>query len=182
MRHGQSTWNAEGRVQGQAPQVPLTALGRCQAQAAARELRGSTAGRVFSSDLLRALQTAQPIARALEVRTVPVPALREQALGSLEGRLASELSARPVPGGEHVTSVRWGGGESITDVHRRVSGFLRTLPASPAGGDIILVTHAETIRVAVACLRGLRPHQVEWFEVPHGSVITVEWPAGMIRG
>jgi broad specificity phosphatase PhoE len=178
VRHGQSTWNAEGRVQGQAPHVPLTPAGRLQAQAAAQRLRGCAARHVYSSDLLRALQTAAPIARALGVTAVPEPALREQSLGSLEGRLASELSAQATPDGEHITSVRWGGGESIADVHRRVSVFLRELLASPDRPGIVLVTHAEIIRIASACLRGLGPHQVTWFEVPNGSVITVECPAG----
>jgi broad specificity phosphatase PhoE len=180
VRHGQSTWNTEGRVQGQAPDVPLTPAGRLQAEAAARRLRGCAARRLYSSDLLRALQTAAPIARALGVTTVPEPALREQSLGSLEGRLASGLTAQVVPSGEHITSVRWGGGESIADVHRRVSVFLRGLLASPDAGGIVLVTHAETIRVAIACLRGLGPHQVRWFDLPNGSVTTVQCPGGTI--
>jgi probable phosphoglycerate mutase len=177
VRHGQSTWNAAGRVQGQAPHVPLTALGRRQAQAAARELRASGARHVFSSDLLRALQTAAPIARALGVAPVPAPALREQSLGSLEGRLAADLHAQPVPDGEHISSVRWGGGESIADVHRRVGAFLRELLASPPGRSIVLVTHAGTIQVAIACLRGLGPRDTSWPGVRNGSVSTVALPA-----
>jgi probable phosphoglycerate mutase len=180
VRHGQSTWNTEGRVQGQAPDVPLTPAGALQAEDAARRLRGCAARQLYSSDLLRALQTAAPIARILGVTTVPEPALREQSLGSLEGRLASGLSAQAVPGGEHITAVRWAGGESIADVHARVSVFLRGLLASPEAGGIVLVTHAETIRVAIACLRGLGPHQVTWFDVPNGSVTTVECPGGTI--
>jgi broad specificity phosphatase PhoE len=180
VRHGQSTWNTEGRVQGQAPDVPLTPAGALQAEAAAWRLRGCAARQLYSSDLLRALQTAAPIARALGVTTVPEPALREQSLGSLEGRLASGLSAQVVPDGEHITSVRWAGGESIADVHRRVSVFLRGLLASPDAGGIVLVSHAETIRVAIACLRGLGPHQVRWFDVPNGSVTTVQCPGGTI--
>ena len=182
VRHGQSTWNAEGRVQGQAPHVPLTPAGRLQAEAAAQRLRGCVATHLYSSDLLRALQTAAPIARALGVTAVPEPALREQSLGSLEGRLASGLSAQAVPDGMHTASVRWGGGESIADVHRRVGVFLRELLASHSGRGIVLVTHAETIRVAIACLRGLGPHRVSWFEVPNGSVTTVDCPAGTIVG
>lgn len=173
VRHGQSTWNAEGRVQGQAVHVPLTATGQHQAQAAARFLRGCAARHVFSSDLARALQTAAPIARTLGVTPLPEPALREQSLGSLEGLLACGLTARETPSGEHVTSIRWGGGESIADVHRRVGAFLSRLLAGSPGQDIVLVTHGGTIRVAVACLRGLGPHEVDWLDVPNGSVTTV---------
>jgi broad specificity phosphatase PhoE len=181
VRHGQSTWNAEGRVQGQAAQVPLTAAGRHQAQAAARFLRGCAARHVFSSDLVRALETAAPIARILGVTPLPEPALREQSLGSLEGLLASDLTAQETPSGEHVTSIRWGGGESIADVHRRVGAFLSRLLAASPGQDIVLVTHSGTIRVAVACLRGLGPHEVDWLDVPNGSVTTVTCLGGRAR-
>jgi broad specificity phosphatase PhoE len=58
--------------------------------------------------------------------------------------------------------------------------FLRGLLASPDANGIVLVTHAETIRVAIACLRGLGPHQVRWFDVPNGSVTTVQCPGGTI--
>jgi probable phosphoglycerate mutase len=181
VRHGQSTWNAEGRIQGQAPGVPLTSAGRRQALLAARSLRDSGATQVFTSDLTRAVQTAEPIARLLGVRYQLDPALREQALGSLEGRLGSDLAESAVPPGVAVTSVRWGGGESIADVHARVSGFLaRTLLAGQAH-DLVLVTHADLIRVAVACLRGRGPDDIDWFEVPNGSVTTVFWAGGQLR-
>jgi probable phosphoglycerate mutase len=177
VRHGQSTWNAEGRVQGQAPGVPLTALGRRQAAAAARLLRGCGARYVFTSDLARAQETAAPIARLLGVVPVPEPALREQSLGSLEGRLAAGLKAQPAPAGQQLTSVRWGGGESIADVHRRLGAFLRQLLARCPGGGAVLVTHADTIRVGLAWLRGLGPDEVSWPAVPNGSVTTVTCPA-----
>jgi probable phosphoglycerate mutase len=175
VRHGQSTWNVAGRVQGQAPHVPLTPLGHRQAHAAAERLRGCGARHVFTSDLLRARQTAETIAQALGVAAVPVAALREQSLGSLEGRLAAELTAEPVPEGEDITSVRWGGGESIADVHRRVGAFLHELLASPPGRSIVLVAHEGIIQVASACLRGLGPQQTGWRPVPNGSVTTIEY-------
>lgn len=106
---------------------------------------------------------------------MPVAALREQSLGSLEGRLAAELTAGPVPEGEDITSVRWGGGESIADVHRRVGAFLQELLASPPGHSIVLVAHEGIIQVASACLGGLGPQQTEWRPVPNGSMTTIEY-------
>src|SRR3954471_13891038 len=64
VRHGQSEWNAEGRLQGQTAHVPLTALGHEQAAAAAQRLAGLRPGALVSSDLRRAVETAEHCARA----------------------------------------------------------------------------------------------------------------------
>ncbi|MFL6072657.1 MAG: histidine phosphatase family protein [Mycobacteriales bacterium] len=189
VRHGQSEWNAEGRLQGQTPHVPLTALGRAQAEAAAEALRGSGAGAVYTSDLTRAVQTAAPIARALDVTAVVEPALREQALGALEGRLARDLP-EPDPDPEQAVSAaelartRWGGGESLHDVYHRVGPFLRRLLTQPPSPAVVLVSHGDTIRVAAAYLRGAGVDGVDWSgAVPNGSVTTirVRTPASGIR-
>ena len=78
VRHGQSEWNAAGLLQGQTPHVPLTELGHRQAAQAAAELAALTAsgagpGALLSSDLRRAVQTAEHCAAAtgLSVRTTP---------------------------------------------------------------------------------------------------------------
>jgi probable phosphoglycerate mutase len=178
VRHGQSEWNAEGRLQGQTPHVPLTALGHAQAEAAAEALRGSGAGAVYTSDLTRAVQTAAPIARALDVTAVPEPALREQALGALEGWLARDL---PEPeqaiAPEEMGRTRWGGGESLHDVYHRVGPFLRRLLTSPPGTAVVLVSHGDTIRVATAYLRGLGVDGIDWSgTIPNGSVTTIRVP------
>ena len=161
--------------------MPLTLAGRRQALTAAHFLRDSGTRHVFTSDLVRAVQTAEPIARLLGVGYQPDQALREQALGTLEGRLARELTETAAPPGVAVTSVRWGGGESITDVHSRASGFLARTLAAYHSRDLVLVTHADLIRVAVACLRGKGPHDIDWFDLPNGSVTTVIWADGQVR-
>ena len=62
VRHGQSQGNAEQRFGGHSP-TPLSELGRAQAEATARALRGEGVAAIYSSDLLRAVQTAEPLAR-----------------------------------------------------------------------------------------------------------------------
>ncbi|WP_286928919.1 MULTISPECIES: histidine phosphatase family protein [Aeromicrobium] len=70
MRHGESTWNAEGRLQHRNPTPPLTELGRSQARQAAEELRGTTVDVVLSSPALRARQTASVVADVLRLDVV----------------------------------------------------------------------------------------------------------------
>src|SRR5215213_3667760 len=91
VRHGQSAWNAAGLMQGQTPHVPLTELGHRQAAAAAAELAARRPGALVSSDLHRAVQTADHCARATGLPVTTSAALREQGYGVLEGRPSREL-------------------------------------------------------------------------------------------
>lgn len=162
VRHGQSSWNVERRLQGQTAHPPLTALGRDQALRAAERLAGIDAP-IISSDLVRARETAEIIAAGRPVRIDE--RLREQALGDLEGRLTSELSAQPVEG--EISEVRWGGGESLQDVYARLADFFAEYE-----GDLILVTHGDTLRVALALLDGRTHRDVDWAPIPNGAVVS----------
>ncbi|WP_296141056.1 histidine phosphatase family protein [uncultured Tessaracoccus sp.] len=172
VRHGESTWNVEGRLQGQTPHPELTARGRAQADAAGRELEASGIVRIWTSDLTRAAQTATIIASRVPVEVRPTELLREQGLGSLEGRLTRELHPEPTPEGRHVSEVRWGGGESLEDVHRRLAQFVAMLDAD--GDDVALVSHGDTLRVLLALLDGRSHREVRWAPIANGAVLHVE--------
>ncbi len=175
VRHGQSTWNLSGRLQGQTAHPDLTALGREQAALAAGVLASRVGGAVelWSSDLVRATRTAEVISARLRSPVRLDEALREQGLGSLEGRVTSALRPQPTPDGMGVGKVRWGGGESTSDVYARVDRFLRrVLPTAPA--NLVLVSHGDTIRVMAAWLRGRSHREVDWdTPVANGSVLTL---------
>lgn len=180
VRHGRSTWNDEGRLQGQTVHPPLTTLGEQQATAAAHHLIGAIGSApvtVISSDLVRASQTAAVIASALGAAVRLDPALREQALGVMEGVLSRDLTPQETPKGAHVSEIRWGGGESIEDVHRRVGAFfdreLRQVRADSLH-HLVLISHGDTIRVMDAWLRGRGHREVDWdLTVANGEVLTV---------
>lgn len=176
VRHGESTWNADGRVQGQTGHPELTARGRDQAAAAGAQvaaLVGREPRALWSSDLVRAQRTAVVVAGAIDVEVRLHIALREQSLGALEGRPAAELVPEETPPGRHVGEVRWGGGESLQDVHRRVGGFLSSVvPTAPH--HLVLVSHGEAIRMALAWLSGRSHRDVDWsVPLPLGSVTSV---------
>ena len=154
-----------------ARRCPLTDLGRQQAQLAADRLQASAATGIWSSDQLRAMDTAAIIAARLGLPVTLTPDLREQHLGELEGRSYDELRPEPVPEGRHISEVRWGGGESVADVHARVRGFLPTLTGHDEGDR----PHGDTLRILRAVL-GHRSHRaVEWVEFGNGEVQTVSW-------
>ena len=92
VRHGQSTWNAEGRLQGQAD-PPLSKLGRREAVALRGLLTGFPAGRVLTSDLRRTRETAAALGHP---DAAPNPVWREIDVGEWAGRLLADLPAAAV--------------------------------------------------------------------------------------
>jgi probable phosphoglycerate mutase len=102
-------------------------------------------------------------------------ALREQSLGRLEGQLARSLTTEPTPPGSHVGDIWWGGGESTVDVHRRVGRFMTRELVHPWAWvpHVVLVSHGDTIRVAYAWLLGRGHCDLEWTELPNGSVTSL---------
>ena len=152
VRHGESTWNAEERLQGQLD-PPLSERGREQSRALAEAVDGVPDERVISSDLARARETAE----LLGVRPARVdPRWREIDVGSWGGRTAAEIDAQ---GGE-LTNWRGGprrapDGESLEAFSARVGGAVDELVA--AGGPWLVVCHGGCIRVAVAHVTGADP-------------------------
>jgi broad specificity phosphatase PhoE len=140
VRHGESTWNRAGRVQGQTAHPRLTRRGRAQARALATALASAGVTRILTSDLWRATQTAAMLGRALGVVPEPTSLLRERHWGTWQGRRrdAAEAHARTLAPDEPLPC-----GESVVDVRERVGSLLRAL-AQPAG-VVVLVTHGDVI-------------------------------------
>lgn len=183
VRHGQSEWNAEGRLQGQTAHVGLTELGERQARSAADRLAHCGAVEIVSSDLVRAAETAGTIAARVGVPLRVDPAWREQSLGVLEGKLREDAWSRVR--GEH-WSADWRpqGGESTRDVYRRIAGSLAGLATEALAGAVIMVTHGDTLRIALGLLDGAPPEAIPWIAVPNGGVVSrtiAETEAGIWR-
>jgi broad specificity phosphatase PhoE len=168
VRHGPSEWNAAGLMQGQTAHVPLTELGHRQAAAAAAELAALRPGALLSSDLLRAVQTAEHCAAAAGLPFRTTPALREQGYGVLEGRPSRELWDVV-----DWTDPHWSaeGGESLAQLHARVADLLARLSADPPADVVALVTHGDTIRAAQAVAAGLGPADLPAV-TPHNGTVT----------
>lgn len=163
VRHGQSTWNAEGRWQGQGD-PPLSALGRAQAERVADELAAAGIARLVASDLARARETAEILGARLGLAPLFDPALREHDVGAwsglthaeIEGRWPGEL-ARFLAGD---LALRPGGGESRLALRARVRSAVARLAAS-APGAVALVSHLGVLHALApgshvetgACLR-----------------------------
>lgn len=158
-RHGQSVSNAVRRFQG-VQDVPLSELGRRQAEALASALRGRRIAAVYSSPLQRARHTAELAAAALQVPLRSVDDLRELSLGEWEGCTVEEVQARP--GNPYACWVRDPvgslppGGEPLADVQGRVVQALADIErAHPNGDDVLVVCHGGVISAYLAHCLGL---------------------------
>jgi 2,3-bisphosphoglycerate-dependent phosphoglycerate mutase len=144
IRHGQTAWNAEMRMQGQLD-TALDALGRWQAEQIAGALDDEPIDAIVSSDLARAMRTALPLARRRGLRVRPDPALRERSFGVFQGFTYAHI-AKHWPEG----TARWRardpqfgaqGGEMLADFYRRSIDAAQRLALEFTGQSVVWVTH-----------------------------------------
>ena len=168
VRHGETEWNAQERIQGQTD-IPLSDAGREQAARTAERLAGCRFGAVYTSDLTRAHETARIIvARLSEPRPEVLlrPSLREVAYGELEGAPWQEVRASTgelhgVEGAYHDLDLKPEGGESFRELLERLGEFSRELEAGHPGEDALVVSHGGALRALAVSLLGLPP-QAFW--------------------
>ena len=179
-RHGQSLWNEVRRFQG-TTDVALSALGRAQAQALGRALRGRRLAAAYVSPMQRALETARIALAESAVPIVPVEELRELSLGEWEGRTVDEIRGRD--GDPYLRWVRAPvdcpppGGEALHDVRDRVLGAIdRIAAAHPNGDDVLLVAHGGVISVYACHLLGCSFNTLWRLRVDNASLTVVEPP------
>lgn len=148
IRHGQSAGNAEGRFGGHSA-TPLSDLGREQARLTAQALARENISAIYASDLLRTMQTAEPLAELLNIPVVATPAFRERHVGVLEGLTFDEskeahprdyyaLVNRNI---HHVIT----NGESYRHLLRRATGELRNILRTHQGEKIAVYSHTGVI-------------------------------------
>lgn len=188
-RHGETSWNREGRWQGHTD-IALNDAGRAQARALGELLRGRDIASIHSSDLLRAKETAQAVAAVLGVADVVVDrALRERSFGIFEGLTRRECELRHPehwagyradpscvpPGAEsqaaladrmHEALMRAVWPERDAALPRRAS----TGGTGPCEGPVLLVSHGGSIRALIARATGTMPPPLENVAVFRASV------------
>jgi broad specificity phosphatase PhoE len=145
-RHGETDWNREGRWQGHAD-VPLNALGRKQARELATRLADASLTVVYSSDLRRALETAEIVARALRLEVVAEPGLREIDVGSWSGLTHDEIAARFPGWATH-------DGEPVEAFRVRVLGTVNRIATTHERERVLLVCHGGCVRTVQRHVHG----------------------------
>jgi broad specificity phosphatase PhoE len=159
VRHAQTAWNIERRFQGQID-VPLSEEGLAQAEIVANWLTSQKSHftALYTSDLLRANQTARPIADRLGLVAQDVAALREIHAGEWQGLLTDDIEEL-YPGQlarwhREADEFRLPGGETIPEVQARICGWYKQAIEAHRGQAIIVVSHGLAIRSLLAALEG----------------------------
>jgi probable phosphoglycerate mutase len=177
IRHGETAWNAERRLQGHLD-IPLNGEGERQAALLADALAGEPIDVIVASDLQRARQTAQAVADRRGSMVASDPALRERGYGGFEGLLYSEIEERfprefaawqardvdaQLPPGRNV-------GESFRTFFDRATGAILAQAAAHPGKTIALVAHGGVLECAYRLARGLPLETPRDFKVYNASI------------
>ena len=184
LRHGETTWNVEGRYQGHLDS-PLTPRGESQARALARRLAGVQLAALHSSDLGRASQTALVISRATGHEVRLDPRLRERHLGNFQGLLKSEIKQKfagdyrlfKSAGPDHAMP----GGESTRQSAERSLACLEELARRYAGQTIVVVAHGGTVSALLRHTLGIPLGTPRRFERFNASWNVFSWDDGKWR-
>ena len=157
VRHGESEWNAARIMQGQATNInPLTNLGETQAQSIGKKLSSIHFDKVFSSDLLRAKQTAEIISLDRKLAILTATALRERTFGHMEGKTYEEfyqkfekiIAQKETLAHRQRKSIKYAPDiESDDEVITRLTTFLREVAVAQAGKTVLIVSHGGPIRL-----------------------------------
>jgi 2,3-bisphosphoglycerate-dependent phosphoglycerate mutase len=144
LRHGETAWNADTRIQGQLD-VPLNERGRWQAAQVAQALAGEVVDAIHSSDLGRALHTAQAVAALHGLPVSTHVALRERGFGRFEGLTYAEIETRFPEEAQ-----RWrrreagfgpGGGEPLLQFYERAVAAVTAIAAAHPGQAVVVAAH-----------------------------------------
>lgn len=173
VRHGETEWNAERRIQGQID-IGLNDIGRRQAVAAGRWLKSAGIVALYSSDLKRAWTTAQSIGAELGLVPASVPEMRERRYGVFEGLTYDEAKAKH-PAGYAAFEGRnanydFENGESLHAMFARVTGKLQALAAAHPGQSIAIVLHGGVLDIINRFVRGNPLEKPRDFLIPNAGI------------
>ena len=178
IRHGQSVANAQSRFAGHSD-FDLTDLGRLQAECAAKYLRkiGERPDAIYSSDLLRAHNTAVPIAQEFELAINDTKGLREIFAGSWEGMKVEDIYAQYPEAFTtwrlDIANARYTDGESVAELYSRIVAYVCSLSKENEGKTILLATHATPVRAIDCFSRGLSAERIGDVQFVRNSAISI---------
>ncbi len=177
VRHGETAWNAEGRVQGQLD-IPLNEVGRAQARATADALAGHDFTAIYCSDLMRVRQTAEPSARRLALPVSYTAELRERHYGMFETLTYVEVREK-FP--EQYARFRdkdpdfdFEGGESLRGFNERSLKVVEEFIARHPGEQILVFTHGGVLEMVYRRARAVGLSSPRDFEIPNAGINWIE--------
>lgn len=180
VRHGETAWNAQGRIQGHLDS-PLNEEGLAQAILVGERLARESIDAIFCSDLGRVLQTVQPLVDRVRIEPIRQEQLRERCLGIFQGLTSAECQTRHPQDyarfhGREVDHVV-PGGESIRQVYGRVSAYFDAKAREHAGRTVVVVTHGGILDALYRHVTGTPLEKLRDFPIYNASLNWMRWEA-----
>ena len=173
IRHGETDWNKEGRIQGQTD-IPLNDTGRAQALAMAYNCAHFQFSALFSSDLARAVQTATALAQREQLEISTLPQLRERHYGLFQGLTKTEASLRfhDAYALYLARDVRYNfeTGESLSAFAQRVLDVFEQLVKHHSNQQIAVISHAGVLDIMYRHATGRPLHTERDFAIPNSAL------------
>lgn len=168
IRHGETLANAGHLLQG-ASNGPLTAQGEQQSALLGQHLRSFPIDHIVSSDLIRAIKTAEAIAAHHKVDFEITSLVREWDCGVWDGRTASEFLEMLGNSGKPISAFEPEGGETLPEVQARAAMFIERILADFRNKTVAVCSHGDFMRMLVGCLLGLEIDQANLFYFGNAS-------------
>ncbi len=177
IRHGETDYNKKSRIASRLPGVHLNRRGLQQAQQLAEKLADVPIKAIHSSPLERAIETAQPLARALNLEIVPNPGLLETDCGDWQGRSIKKLHRQKIWQSvqQHPSLFHFPGGEWIGECQHRMVQVLETLRLGYTRDDVVACfSHADPIKQVIAYYLGLPLDNFQRLSIDLASVTALQ--------
>ena len=181
IRHGETAWNVDTRIQGHLD-IALNDTGHWQAHQLGRALAQEPVTAIYSSDLQRAMATAQAVADSTGAPLRPERDLRERSFGALEGRTFAEVQAE-----QPDVAQRWRkrdphfapeGGESLTELRARIHATVQRLAAQHSGGLVVMVAHGGVLDVLYRIATGQELQAPRTWQLTNTAINRLLWTPG----
>ena len=179
VRHGQTDWNVARRYQGQ-QDIPLNAEGFQQARVLALMMKDETFDAIYSSDLQRALQTAQILKEGREATVTADVRLREIGFGEWEGKCLDDMRTtfpKRFTLSQSDTAVPLApGGESVFAVAQRTKEFAQEVSTLIPHGNVLVVTHGLALATLVCHAKNIPLLEAYHLVPDNAQPLKITWP------
>ena len=187
IRHGENDYLKQGRLPGHTPGIHLNKRGCEQAALLAESLKSLPICAIYSSPLERAVETAEPLAKALSLPIQLKPSLKDTDVGDWEGVLLKKLRKQPEwkQVQEHPSMVTFPGGESFLELQARLFKTIDGICAAHKPKDLLAVVfHSDPIKLVLAHYIGLPLDNIQQLGISAGSVtvLMVDKSGGFLAG
>jgi len=183
VRHGETAWNRDTRIQGHTD-IALNDHGRWQARQLASALREEPIAAIYASDLSRAFETAHTVARLHDRPVQTHTGLRERGFGRFEGHTWAELEARfpdeTLAWRKRVPDFAPAGGESLLQLQARVVATVTELASRHPGEQVLMVAHGGVLDILYRAATRLELQAPRSWELPNTAINRLLWsPEGL---